>query len=1128
MTLHKFKSFKHAELLFSKGFTCVVGPNGSGKSNICDALLFGLGEGSLRRLRANRLESLITAPASKSSELRKAYIRIQLGGDEEMEVTRAVRSDGKSLYRLNGKRFSRQEVLEVISKHGIHADETNTITQGEINRLIDLNPKGRRELIDIASGIEEFERKKEESLKELEKVSQRINEAQVMLDERLGFLKELEAEKQVAEKYLQMGARLRLLNYSIITAKKEDSATMLSDYTKGMAIIDSRENELAYKIEGLAKRMGELNLERQQLTKELGESAKTMGSISAKLDAAKMEIAKLEMSSANSLNLITENEKTIKTLQEEEASTRETIKRNLEQVETLAVKISEMEEKLGKNEINTKGISADVGNVDQLSATVKEIEVSSEELNNRIMGIRSEISNLGSGKDSVLKNAGAIQGSIKELLEKKSETGKRQKESSSKTGMLNSAGKALISEIQALEKEIGSTEGRILDLKMQKASSQPRSGAVYDRIKEKFGKDSGFYGKASELCNYSLGNAPAVEAAAGGRFDYIVVDNMETANSIIRHIKENNLGRATFIPIKELLPSSENQKEKEAKPLIEIVEFENKFKKAFEFVFNNTYLVEDSSQAKKLGIGKHRYVTVSGEAIEQSGVISGGSMQKRTSVAHIEKEIRELTDKSIELKKDHTEKTEKLAKNRKEMAYAEMDAKTADKDIAGIEDEIKRREEERLSISKEIKKIEEREEIMAKELSKREDEKQKQIEQLEEARKKLSNAYNKTVELSKSLAKYGLGKEDLARLEAMRKEAENLRINKASTQKENQMLEEKSAGLKKQMSEKRKAIDNDKKTIKENEKKRSEFEKARKETEEKITSDNEVSKKIYGKINAIETELAKTTTEHSRISVEHANMDRQLAELKMKRSQAETRINDLTAELAVYKEESAPLKEEITGMEKEAIVLNAKITELGNVNLKAPEAFIEKKKNADEALTKVATLDTERQAILRMIQEIESKKLQTFMSTLNEIAKNFTKLYNYIFTGNAAIMLENPKDPFNSGLEVKVTNEGRTKVLSSMSGGEKSLLSLILIFAIHMCKPSGLYIFDEVDAALDKENSKKLSHLIKEMSKNAQFIVVSHNDSLIVNADTAIGVAKTNEESKAVGIEISSIVSRKK
>lgn len=1125
--MHRFKSFKHAELLFSKGFTCVVGPNGSGKSNICDALLFGLGEGSLRRLRARTLDSLITFSGSKSSSLRQAYITLELDGDEAFSITRKVRSDGKSLYKVNGKHMSRAEVQDLASRHGIHADETNTITQGEINKFNDLNPKGRRELIDIASGIEEFERKKEEALRELEKVGQRISEGQIMLEERMRFLRELESEKASAEKYLQMSTRLKTLNYSIVVTKKQDAEAMLSEYTKAMAITDAKKNELAEKLDSTAKKIDQFTLERQQLTKDLGESAKAMGEINAKLEGIKMEMAKLEMINTNHLNSATESERDIGAFEAEISMTKETVGKNLGEMDGLSKQIKEMEEKLAKSNIKTEDLSTDFGNVDELNGHVTQSELALETLNNKLLAMRGETSNISSGKDSLLKQIKKIEELVSDLSGKKSEILKKQKEAGSKFASLSSSAKILDSEIDSLNKKIGNADGDLIELKSQRGSAQSRGSVVYDKIKDKFGKEKGFYGKVSELCAYESKHSPAIEAAAGARFDYIVVDGIATADSMIKYLRDNNLGRATFIPMKELLPQPEPAKEKEAKPLLDVIEFDSKFKNAMGFVFSNTYLVDDSDQAKKLGIGRHRYVTISGDVIEQSGVISGGSAQKRVSVANMDKQIKELTENSIAMKKSLSEKMEQLFRQRKDTAYAEAEIKSTEREIITLENEIKQNEGEKTAISREIKKAEEREEKLAKELSDGEKQHQKLQESLDGAREKLSMAYNKSVEISKQLAKFGLSKEDLARLDCMRKDLEALRIRKAEMHKENQMLDEKSAGLKRQISEKRKSAEEARKIVKENEKRLKELEQGKKGTEVKITSDNDTSKKIYGKISQLDLELAKMAVEHSKLGAEHSNLERQLSEHKMRRGQAETRIADFNAELAVYKEEMTPVRENMAEMEKEVIVLNAKIGELGNVNLKAPEMFDEKKKNADEAVTKVNTLENERLAVLRMIEEIDSKKLQTFMSTLNDIAKNFSKLYGLILPGSASISLENPKDPFNSGLEILVTNENRKKVLSSMSGGEKSLLSLILIFAIHMCKPSGLYIFDEVDAALDKENSKKLSHLIKEMSKNAQFVVVSHNDSLIVNADTAIGVAKTDDESRAVGIEISSILNRK-
>ena len=174
MSIDRFKSFKHINVIFNKGFNCIVGPNGSGKSNIIDALLFSLGESSLHRLRVDRLQYLIREGSSRgAASMSKAHVKIELDGDEKMEITRGIRADGKTVYRLNGKRMTRQEVIEVLKKHSVHIDETSTIAQGEINKIIEANAKQRREFIDIAAGIQEFEYKKREAMQELEKVGVR-------------------------------------------------------------------------------------------------------------------------------------------------------------------------------------------------------------------------------------------------------------------------------------------------------------------------------------------------------------------------------------------------------------------------------------------------------------------------------------------------------------------------------------------------------------------------------------------------------------------------------------------------------------------------------------------------------------------------------------------------------------------------------------------------------------------------------------------------------------------------------------------------------------------------------------------------------------------------------------------
>ncbi|MCL5430887.1 MAG: AAA family ATPase, partial [Candidatus Marsarchaeota archaeon] len=197
IVLHNFKSFRHASIAFRKNFNCIVGPNGSGKSNVCDSLLFALGESSLRRLRIVSPTQLLNEDVKKgkNEEMRRAYVKVIMGGDANVEIIRYAREDRKMGYRLNGKHTTKQDVVEFLRGHGGDVNETNTIAQGEIVRILNMNSKERREIIDVAAGINEFDKKKEAAERELERVEERLGEAHGMLNERKGFLKELKKEK---------------------------------------------------------------------------------------------------------------------------------------------------------------------------------------------------------------------------------------------------------------------------------------------------------------------------------------------------------------------------------------------------------------------------------------------------------------------------------------------------------------------------------------------------------------------------------------------------------------------------------------------------------------------------------------------------------------------------------------------------------------------------------------------------------------------------------------------------------------------------------------------------------------------------------------------------------------------
>jgi chromosome segregation protein len=1124
LTLNKFKSFKHVELEFVKSFTCIIGPNGSGKSNICDALLFGLGESAMHRMRVDKLNQLISIePKKKKKELSKAYVKIELAGEENVEIIRFARSDGKSLYKINGKKYSRQEAVEIFRKYKFNINEINTITQGEINKLMNSNAKERRELIDICSGVKEFEEKKNESLKELEKVNGRINEAHTMLSERSNFLKELEREKILAEKYIEMSSRLKSLRYSILLKRLEDAQNSKEQYLKILNEHDVKWQQSSTNLDKLKKRLQELAVERQQLTKDLSTSNSSMEEINRKTESINKELTGVDIRIANNTKIIKESSISIEEYQKNLLSIKEKINANANEMASLEPQINALSKELegySNPEVSQQKIESDIKElnlqIDQLQQKLDKSKDDVSKYNEEISGIKGQIITF-----TDLLNASEKQNSEEEkkslLLKKDADLIK--KEHDKYLEKMNQGEQKFLD----MQKEISNADSRIISLKDQLSQSHQSSSIA--RILPAFEGTNGFYGTVSQLFTYSIENALAVEASAGGRMDYIVVSNISKAAEIIQYMKSNNLGRATFIPIEDIQISQSNPAPKNAVSVMDVITFDKKFKKVFEYVFSNTYIINNIEDAKKLGIGRIRYVTNEGEIVEPSGVISGGASKiKRASFAVLEMQLKEETSKKAKLSKNYKDVEEDNFKIRKE--YASLEIKLSNK-LTEYNDVVSRMSEIRNEIFSTESQIKRFKELLL-DAENNYNEKSAEL-------KKVADAYNKAKEKSKeayenllnmSKASSGYSAEERKQMEKKRQILEGFKIKNAELSKENQMLKENEQSIIRYIDSASKQISKLSLEMESDKISKEILQKSLNALDFEIKSSSNIGKKAYEHLESIDSESGRLNGEIGRKSVELENIDKQINEFKLGLGQTNVKIDDINAELAAFGEGILVIDNEAENMEKEVNMINGRLAEIGDVNLKAHELYDQRKKEVDEAFSRIKTLEDEKESILKMITEIDSKKLKIFMETFDAVNSNFKKFYNYIFPEKAELELDNPKDPFNSGLVFNIDTGTMLKNLNSLSGGEKSFTILLLVFAIHTYTSSSIYIFDEIDSALDKENSKKISQFLKQLAATSQFIVVSHNDSLVTSADAAIGVTKLNYESRAVGIEISKIINQ--
>ncbi|MDE1860545.1 MAG: chromosome segregation protein SMC [Candidatus Micrarchaeota archaeon] len=1125
MILHRFKSFTHAELLLSKGFTCIIGPNGSGKSNIMDALLFVFGEPSMNRLRLERGEGLKQLINWKSPNTKIAYVTLNFNGDEKIAITKMVRSDGKTKYKVNGKKMSRKEVVDMLGKYNVRVDDTTTIAQDEISQYTKLNPKERRQLIDIAAGITEFEYKKSEAVKELDKVSVKVSTEQQVLNERLGFLKEIEKEKEAAENYIAMSGRLKSLRFSILFMRKEQLKASFEDYTKDMALLDSKKNEASYKADELSKKIDQINQESQHLTAELNKSSTAMSETNARREAVNKELTHVEAEILSQKKLLEDTTGTLKLDIQEKSDAAAAVKANASRIEQITKELNAKQVSLAA--LGEETAEDELGKIaETLSKSIDEDEAKLLDAAGYFSKLQSEFAVLKERQTDSGRRLSEAAGSVAETDSQRNAVSKSASSTKSEMKRLREEMEGLEGAEKKLDSGIGDIDVRLLNLREQMAMARPREGSTAAKLSSKFGEKDGFYGKAAELCSYDGKYATAVEVGAGSRLEYFIVDSISTANRIIKYLKDNGMGRATFMPIEDLRVEGDGRRAIGVPALIDFVAFDKRFSKVFEYVFNNTYVIDDIEDSKRLGIGRHRYVTMEGELVEQSGVVSGGSQRARLSLVRLESEFASQSATRANLKEQLEQTAIRLAGLRKEYAKAELASASAEGDARRFDSELKRYNTSMAATEKELKSIEQQMVKLNGEIIEADRQKAELAARLTANKNALKDHISKSAAKAKT-AKLA-GKHNAEKAKALRDDVEKLRIAIAQAEKENELLSKRIEGLSVSIKEKEKLAKETEHALEQKRIRKEVLDKGRVDIEYSIMHSNESSKKSLGRISELNVELEALSKERGRISAEIANLDRQISEIKIERGRSETRFNDVSAELAAYGQGIALVKGKSDEMESEANILESKLRELGNVNMKAPEVYNEKKKSVDDAQLKLTTLDTEKNAIMRMISEIESKKMQTFLDTLNEVNKNFMKMYNYVFPGKASLMLEEPKDPLVSGLKIQINNGETAQSLTSKSGGERTFISMMLIFAIHACKPSSMYIFDEIDKALDRENSKKLSLLVKQMSKDAQFLLVTHNDAMVVNADVAIGVTKMDGESKAVGLDLSKIATNNK
>jgi len=1132
LEIDNFKSFgKKTKIPFYEGFTVISGPNGSGKSNIIDSILFCLALSSARGLRAEKLTDLINLNTGKNTA------EVEITFSDGTRIRRRIKRTPHGYYSynyLNDRLCKQGDVIEFLVKVGIKAEGYNVVMQGDVTRITEMTDFERRKIIDEIAGVAEFDKKKEQSLGELEIVRERIEREELLLHELSSRLVELEKEREQAIKFREWQEKL--------------------DHLRGCrvaALLTARERELGSLqeiISGHEADLGKKAAEKSALDEQI------LG-LQSKIDAISEEIRR--KSGSEYLQLLQDIESARGSVKASEASIeRKNYEKssNLEEIHTLYTNGRRADERIGECSAAIRDLSIDRSNLNMeragckadLDVIEKTLGTESDEVagaRDQLFALQNTLSELKTrrsaliGERDLMIERSRLRTSEHERMErrlvqveKEKEEKERQcreyaeliegleKEKGSHGQQVSRTESTLFKNRSELEKVRDRIRSKERDL-MRLEAQQQVSGAGGKALEAILGMD-GVYGTVAQLGRAPPEYATALDIAAGGRLNYVVVETDKVASDAIAYLKENRLGRMTFLPLNRLRspPVPPLNHSRIIDYAVNLLEYDPLYDPVFRQIFGATVVVETLDVARKM-MGEHRMVTLEGDLVEKGGAMTGGSRRQKTAgfgvavgdevarlaseISGLQKEMADLesavgryTAEAEEARRQRTVMEDEIARYRmlleeyrKRVASLEEErsgivagqdeiagVSAGGRSLAALEEEIESANGEIAGVEKDISTLKSR--LSDTRIPHLSEERERLLKSLEDLDRRIANKEADLNDTQRERQHYKNRLEEFT-LQREKLERRNKEID-AEIQTEKGAIEAKSAEI-------------------------ASLETKQQSFSVEITRLQEIHDAHLADIRTIEHTILEIETTISQIRLQIGSLsDRKIAVMEeMGRLREE--VGEVTTDLSLDEIES--------GMEDAERAMKR----IGAVNMLAIEEYERVEQRAAERTEKKDVLSRERTLLIERIEYYEKMKFDSFMESYKAIDENFQKIFARLTSGSGRLVLDNDDDPFAGGMTFAVQPSGKkVHLLSSLSGGEKSLTTLAFIFSIQQYMPAPFYALDEIDMMLDGSNVERVSTMIQELSVHAQSICVSLRKPTIERADRIIGVTSRPDKSTYV------------
>lgn len=1153
-----FKSFANKLLFeFDNGITGIVGPNGSGKSNIADAVRWVLGEQSAKQLRGSKMEDIIFAGTETRKPVSFASVSLTIDNSDkkldidysEVTVTRRVFRSGESEYLLNGNTCRLKDINELFYDTGIGKEGYSIIGQGQIDKILSGKAEERRELFDEAAGIVKFKKRKNETQKSLDNESQnliRINDILAELEKQVG---PLARQSDKAKEYLRLKEYLKKYEVNLFLLEESSTKGELTEVTGNLDIVNEELEKAGNRLEEIKSVYDEKDNEVSELTARIDEltAKKNQAEIDKNRLESQIEILKEQINSANMNDSHLADR--LKEINDQIAERNEEKQKLLKQKFDISSEVDDIFAR--QNEIDR-----------EVDALRKETDGLSNEIENRKNSIFDNLNKKGTIKASIQRyesmqeqvniRKAELTGKLINFKTDESEFDVSIKDAKDKLDSVNKEIDGLVSENNRLmalsdenKEERNTKKQKLQAAKEQNMRSQTKLESLkniaerYDgygnsirKVMECKEQNSGILGVVADIVKTEKKYEIAIETALGGTIQNIVTDNEETAKKMIAYLKKNQYGRATFLPLSAVSGKNNRRDNLERESGFigyanELVKVDLQYKGLADYLLGRCVVVDNIDNALHLNKA-HGYslkiVTLEGELLNPGGSMTGGAFRNSSNLLGRRREIEELekvvssTEKVIfslsadidrlgGLINEATDKiaknteiiqNKKLAKNTLEINYNQL----ADKknEIQSVYENNKREEKE---IESQLKDIRAELESSNKELEKIENDNELNTKEISDATERLNDLKNK--------------------LEEKNKIAESIHIEYSQIAQKSQFAEESVKRILREINRLKDGISD-----LEDSKEESQTEIAVRSSQiEEIT---DTIKTATAEIESYSSELTdlKSRKEEGQATLKGffktreecqnnlVTLEKEQFRLSQNKEKLEnnrdSKIEYMWNEYELTLSEATQLKDDelSDASEIKKIVTDTKneIRKLGDVNVNAIEDYKEVAERYEFLKNQHDDLVSARDKLITVIEELDKNMREQFTTKFEEIKIEFDKVFRQLFGGGkGTIELDPEADILDAAITIISQPPGKKlQNMMQLSGGEKALTAICLLFAIQNLKPSPFCLLDEIEAALDDSNVDRYAKYLHKLTKNTQFIVITHRRGTMAAADRLYGI----------------------